>query len=95
MQRIFAMLTADEHVTLMQRAGLAYYEPDTAIMSEGETSEAVYVIRSGQVRVETESSGFPLELSRLGPRPIQIRETERAYRIFADEVDRLLKRTPR
>ena len=67
MKNIFQHLTPEEERDLIHHGGLSHYHRDAVIIREGDAHNALYVIHSGQVRVEKESAGFQLELSRLGP----------------------------
>jgi CRP-like cAMP-binding protein len=67
MQRIFSYLSEDEEHALLEKGGLSRFSPGATIVREGDHHAALYVIRSGHVRVEKSSAGFPLELARLGP----------------------------
>ncbi len=65
MQRIFEHLNEREEQSLMEKAGISCFQADEVIIKEGDEHNAIYVILKGIVRVEKDSSGFPLELSRL------------------------------
>jgi CRP-like cAMP-binding protein len=67
MQRIFPYLSEQEERALLEKGGLSRFSPNAFILREGDHHTALYVIRSGRVRVEKRSAGFPLELAQLGP----------------------------
>lgn len=65
MDRIFEFLTQEEEQALLNKGGVSRFGPESIIVREGDTHHALYVIKSGEVRVEKGSTGFPLELARL------------------------------
>ncbi|MCP4041985.1 MAG: cyclic nucleotide-binding domain-containing protein [Gammaproteobacteria bacterium] len=65
MRRIFRFISDQEEQTLMEKSGISKFNPEEVIIREGETHNAIFIIRKGVVRVEKDSSGFSLELSRL------------------------------
>jgi CRP-like cAMP-binding protein len=67
MEQIFKYLTAEEERALLEKGGQRRFDAEDTIVSEGAEHNAIYVIRSGGVRVEKDSAGFALELTRLGP----------------------------
>lgn len=67
MDRIFEYLTEEEEHALLNKGGISRFAPESTIVREGDVHHAIYVIREGEVRVEKGSTGFPLELARLGP----------------------------
>jgi len=110
MIKIFKHLSGEEERHLIEHDGLTHYRPDAVIIHEGDAHNAIYVIASGGVRVEKESSGFQLELSRLGPGEIfgemsfvegleasasVLADGElAAYRIDGEYINSLLKTSP-
>lgn len=67
MERIFEYLTEAEELALLNKGGVSRFGPESIIVREGDTHHALYVLKEGEVRVEKGSTGFPLELARLGP----------------------------
>lgn len=67
MNRIFRHLSEDEERGLLEDGGLCHFEPEAVIIQEGDPHTGIFVVHKGHVRVEKDSAGFPLELSRLGP----------------------------
>jgi CRP-like cAMP-binding protein len=67
MAQIFPYLTEQEENALLEKGGVSRFSPGSVIVREGDHHSAIYVIHRGEVRVERTSSGFPLELARLGP----------------------------
>lgn len=67
MNRIFRFLTEAEEQALLKTGGVSRFAPESVIVREGDRHGAIYIIRSGEVRIEKSSTGFPLELARLGP----------------------------
>lgn len=67
MKNIFKHLSPEEERHLIEHEGLQRFATDAVIIHEGDAHNAIYVIVAGSVRVEKESAGFQLELSRLGP----------------------------
>ncbi len=67
MNRIFRHLSAAEEARILGEAESRRAAPGETIVREGEPRTGIFVIRSGAVRVEKDSAGFPLEISRLGP----------------------------
>lgn len=67
MKRIFRHLSDEEERRLLEDGGVRRFEPEAVILQEGDPHTGIFVVRTGHVRVEKDSAGFPLELSRLGP----------------------------
>ncbi len=65
MQSIFRYLNEQEEKSLMEQGGISRFQEDEVIIKEGDEQNAIHIIHEGIVRVEKDSSGFPLELSRL------------------------------
>lgn len=65
MQDFMKFLTDEDRRLLMQNAEHASYAPEEVILREGDRRHALFVIRSGEVRVERSHMGFNLEIARL------------------------------
>ena len=60
-------LTDDDRKMLLGDASLESFEPDSIIVAEGEPQKAIFVLASGEARVEKAHGDFGIEVSRLGP----------------------------
>lgn len=67
MEKIFRYLTLSEERALLNKGGISRFGAESVIVREGDIHHAIYIIHEGEVRVEKESMGFPLEIARLGP----------------------------
>lgn len=65
--RVFTGLTREQEQILLTRASTLYFEPDGVIIAGGSRPRMIYVIRTGVVRLERESAGYPLVIGQLGP----------------------------
>lgn len=64
-ENIFQFLTSEEEQKLLQESGVQHFAAEEQILHEGDSHNAIYVIKTGTARVEIESSGFQLEIARL------------------------------
>lgn len=67
MSNFLKFLNDDDRKMLLGNATRQDFEADTVIVAEGEPQTAIYVLESGEARVEKTHGDFSIELSRLKP----------------------------
>ena len=65
MAEFLKRLNEDDRRKLMQRAERARFERDGVILAEGEHSDAIFVLREGEARVERSHMDYHVEVARL------------------------------
>lgn len=66
MSSFLKFLTEDDRKMLLGSATLKKFEPESVIVTEGEPQDSIFVLESGEARVEKAHGEFGVELSRLG-----------------------------
>ena len=64
---IFAPLTPEARRVLLERFRLRFFEAGATVLREGELSDQIYVVKSGEAVVSSARGGSVKELARLGP----------------------------
>lgn len=67
MSNFLEFLTDEDRKSLLAQANLESFEPESVIIAEGEPQKAIFVVKSGEARVEKAHGEFSIEISRLGP----------------------------
>ncbi|MDX1512628.1 MAG: cyclic nucleotide-binding domain-containing protein [Gammaproteobacteria bacterium] len=57
-------LTDEDRQVLLGNATMKNFEPEDVIVTQGETQEAIYVLESGEARVEKQHGDLSVEISR-------------------------------
>lgn len=67
MSSFLKFLTDDDRKMLLGKATLKSFESESIIVAEGEPQDTIFVLESGEARVEKSHGEFSVELSRLCP----------------------------
>lgn len=65
--QIFGLLPSDERQALVYRFNLKVFQPGELVLREGDISDSIYLIKSGEAEVFTEKGGPRTALSTIGP----------------------------
>ncbi len=67
MSDFLKFLTDEDREKLLGKATLKSFEPESVIVAEGEPQLAIFMLETGEARVEKSHGEFSVEISRLGP----------------------------